>query len=209
MTFRASMPTSTMTTAVVSVPRPGIRRPSSRSYTGVVAPSTTSKIQISAATLMNSGTVTKNPAMKLRRNQPISRHHEPNGCRAGEREAVRGKHVERVVAEIADEEPDRRVADDRRRDDADREEHGEIAAEAGFQHLRRFAGGRAENRRNREQEDEPGRVGAPQTDHQCRDDRRTRSRYAGNERERLRAADPERLRQRQRSLRPIVPADPL
>ena len=56
-------------TAVVRMPSPGIRRPSSRSYIGVVKPSTTPNIHTNAATVMNSGTVTKKPVMKLRRSQ--------------------------------------------------------------------------------------------------------------------------------------------
>ena len=54
-----------------------MRRPSSRSYSGVVRPSTMPKIQTNAATLMNSGTVTKNPAMKLRRSHCIVVHTHP------------------------------------------------------------------------------------------------------------------------------------
>src|SRR5436309_6811617 len=72
MTFLASAPTSTSAAAVDAVPSPGIRRPSSRSYKGVVRPSTTLKIQMKAATLMNRGTVTKKPAMKLRRSHCIT-----------------------------------------------------------------------------------------------------------------------------------------
>src|SRR6266851_2758470 len=71
MTFLAKAPTSTMTAAVVSVPRPGMRRPIKRSYSGVVRPSTTSKILMNAYTLISSGTITKNPAMKLRRSHCI------------------------------------------------------------------------------------------------------------------------------------------
>ena len=47
--------------AVINTPSPGTARPSSRTDTGSVTPSTTWKIHTSAATLMISGTVTKKP----------------------------------------------------------------------------------------------------------------------------------------------------
>src|SRR6516225_1901878 len=99
MTFLANAPTSTIAAAVDRVPSPGIRRPRIRSYIGVVAPSTTPKIQMNAAALMKSGTVTKNPAMKLRRSQPIHPHHDGGG----QRQPVPCEQVERMIHEVPDE----------------------------------------------------------------------------------------------------------
>src|SRR3954464_5638508 len=115
ITLRATAPTSTITIAVVSVPRPGIRRPSSRSYSGVVAPSTTLKSQISAATLMNSGTVTKKPATKLRRSQCIGRDEQHDA----EHDAVPGKRREAVAADVFEEWPHYQRGGDERHHEAD------------------------------------------------------------------------------------------
>src|SRR4029450_11794143 len=100
------------------MPRPGMRRPSRRSYSGVVRPSTMPKIQMIAATLMNSGTVTKKPATKLRRSHWISFNARPEPVDGGEyagsnqphrghgrqRQAIPCEHVERARCEKAHEE---------------------------------------------------------------------------------------------------------
>src|SRR5206468_2490408 len=77
------------------------RRPSRRSYSGVVRPSTTLKIQMNAATLMKSGTSTKKPAMKLRRSQymlkpgkPASSPHHPRNQRHADDNAIPRKQGE-------------------------------------------------------------------------------------------------------------------
>src|SRR4051812_14807984 len=95
-------------TAVVTVPSPGMRRPSSRSYSGVVRSSTMLKIQMMAATLIKSGTATKKPATKLRRSQPITYDRalgapQPDRDDGGKREAVPREPRERMTAQIADE----------------------------------------------------------------------------------------------------------
>ena len=89
---------------------------------------------MNAATLMNSGTVTKKPAMKLRRSHCIGmtvtgggavrprRVAQPDDRHGREREAIAGEDVERMRRQIAEEEPDRHVADDGRGDHADDEE---------------------------------------------------------------------------------------
>ena len=73
MTLVATAPTMSTTSAVMTIPSPGTSRFSSRVEIGAVKLSMIPKIQTSAATLMTSGTVTKNPAMKLRRSQCITR----------------------------------------------------------------------------------------------------------------------------------------
>ena len=60
-----------MMATVISTPSPGTARPSTRTEIGSLIPSTTWKIHTSAATLMISGTVTKNPVMKLRRSHDM------------------------------------------------------------------------------------------------------------------------------------------
>src|SRR2546423_1040081 len=118
MTLRAKMPTSTMTTPVDSVPSPGIRRPSSWSYSGAVRPSTPLKIQISAPTLMSRGTVTKRPGVKLRRSHGMGPHHHGRG----QRQPVPPEGGQRMIAQVPDEVLHRRVPDDRRRYDPDHDQ---------------------------------------------------------------------------------------
>ena len=67
--FVAATPTSSTSNAVIAMPSPGTARPAHCETSGSVMPSMTRKIQTSAATLMMSGTVTKNPVMKRRRSQ--------------------------------------------------------------------------------------------------------------------------------------------
>src|SRR5687768_2447683 len=99
MTFVAIAPTSRIATAVVITPRPGTRRPSHRSYSGDVTPSTMPKIQMKAATVMNSGTVTKKPAMKLRRSHCI----KPDHHAGREHQPVAREDIKRVAREKPDE----------------------------------------------------------------------------------------------------------
>src|SRR5436190_2077775 len=134
MTFLASAPTSTSAAAVDAVPSPGIRRPSSRSYIGVVRPSTTFKIQMKAATLMNSGTVTKNPATKLRRSHWITRL-RPAGRYRGEQrdpeeDALPRKRREPGSLDEMQERPDDERRRDGRHDDAAGDERDGDDAEA-------------------------------------------------------------------------------
>jgi hypothetical protein len=49
------------------MPSPGTSRPTHAAYEGPTKPSIRRKIQTNVATLITSGTVTKKPAMKLRR----------------------------------------------------------------------------------------------------------------------------------------------
>src|SRR5262245_18568118 len=138
MTFRAKAPTSTRTTTVDAIPRPGTRRPRTRSYSGVVVLSTTLKIQMIAATLMNSGTVTKKPVMKLRRSQCIngasartvtivetrSRRLHPAGGDGGqnrraEHDAIPGERREAGAAHEREERPDHEQRRDERHHQAD------------------------------------------------------------------------------------------
>ena len=58
-----------------------------------------------------------------------------------------------------------------------------VSPSPALQQLGRLAAGGAENRRNREQEDEPRRLGAAQTDEQRDGDRGARPRDAGHERQ--------------------------
>src|ERR1700722_16615058 len=123
---------------------------------------------MNAATLMNSGTGTKKPAMKLRRNQRMehsSRPQEPDRDRRRERDPVPGERVERVVSQIPDEVLHGRVADDGGGRDADQKQRRRTA-QAGLQQPGRFAGGRAENGWNGQQKDEPRAVGASQAEEQ-------------------------------------------
>src|SRR5690242_12714159 len=171
MTFVAKAPTRSTAAAVLAMPRPGTRRPSKRSYIGVVRPSTTPKIQISAATLMKSGTVTKKPAMKLRRshcieNSPtlkgratrragLSGPPQPDHRRRRQRETIPGKRIERMLRQVADEVFHRRVPDHRRTDDPDEEQGSFTGGRRNRLHrLRRLVDGRTENRGNGQEEDE-------------------------------------------------------
>ncbi len=67
MTLVAKRPTRNTAATVVARPRPGISLPVRFVKNGPANPSITPKIQTRAATLMTSGTVMKNPAMKLLR----------------------------------------------------------------------------------------------------------------------------------------------
>ena len=49
------------------IPSPGTSRPSHSAYHGPTKPSISRKIQMNAATLITSGTVTKKPAIRRRR----------------------------------------------------------------------------------------------------------------------------------------------
>src|SRR5262249_41262263 len=94
-----------------------MRRPSSRSYSGVVAPSTTLNTHTSAATLMNSGTVTKKPATKLRRSHCIDVREE----RDAQRDAVPRERAEAVAPHVAEERPHHRGRRRERHDEAHRD----------------------------------------------------------------------------------------
>ncbi len=66
MTLVATAPTASTNSSVIRMPTPGAARPTSRVASGAVKSSMIPKIHTSAAMLMTSGTVTKNPAMKRR-----------------------------------------------------------------------------------------------------------------------------------------------
>ena len=100
-----------------------MRRPSSRSYSGVVRPSTTPKIQMNAATLMNSGTVTKKPATKLRRSHCMAGYIQPAATAASsadaQRDAIPGERREARSPDVVQERPDDQRRRDERHDEAD------------------------------------------------------------------------------------------
>ena len=64
-------PTPSTSVAITRTPTPGTARPKTRVAAGVANSSTKRNAQTSAATLTMSGTVTKKPVMKLRRNHCI------------------------------------------------------------------------------------------------------------------------------------------
>src|SRR5919112_2298814 len=125
--FVAPTPTSRTSNAVTARPRPGTARPTHCDTSGSVTPSITPKIETSAATLMMSGTVTKNPVMKRRRSQETMTRsaacrHEPHRNGHGQRDAVPREHGERVRGQVAQEILDGDVPDDRRHGDAEQEQ---------------------------------------------------------------------------------------
>src|SRR5262245_21074628 len=98
MTLVATLPTRSTTNAVKRIPSPGMSRCNQTAKNGRTNPSMTLKIQINAVTLITSGTVTKNPVMKLRRrvlNKPDRQRRERN--------AVVREHVEAVPCEESQE----------------------------------------------------------------------------------------------------------
>src|SRR5207302_508306 len=127
-----------------------------RSYSGVVRPSTTLKIQMSAATLTNSGTVTKKPAMKLRRSHCIgldlaARNHREQ--RQSQDDAVPGEGAESTMANDVEE----RLHDHRRREKRHDEAERDLRRARGADVVPHFEeimrkGGR--HRRHREEEGE-------------------------------------------------------
>src|SRR5215207_2572803 len=159
MTLRAIAPTSTITTAVVAGPRPVIRRPSSRSYSGEVHPSTRPKIQTIAATLMNSGTTTKNPAMKLRRSQCIALHPSSGECREqddAERDPIPGEPREAGAAHEPQERSDHERRGDERHHEADRDLDRALGTEVTAR-IEQIVQEGGRHRRHREKERELGR----------------------------------------------------
>ncbi len=118
----------------------------------------------------------------------------PGQDRRRERQAIPGEGRERVPADVPDEEPDREIADDRRRHHPGREQRpfargGSPASRTASPSLTaapRIAGMPSRNT-NR------AAVVPPQTERHGRRDRRARARDAGHEGRRLRAADHDRV----------------
>src|SRR5437868_4193083 len=118
---------------------------------------------MSAATLMNSGTVTKKPATKLRRSQPICRtatlKGSPYTCRASlsgspvhrreqrgaDHDPVPREGAEAVVADVVQ----KRTNDERRRDEREDEPDGDLLGARPAQLVARLEQVVRERRRHR------------------------------------------------------------
>src|SRR5438445_11481977 len=112
----------------------------------LVAPSRSPRIQMIAATLTNSGTVTKKPAMKLRRSHCIE-----NGN--AERDAVPGEWRESGSPDDGQE----RFDDERRRKEGHHESDGNLGSARGAKvitHLEQIVRERGRHRRHRQEERE-------------------------------------------------------
>src|SRR5688500_4911884 len=117
-----------MIVMVNSTPSPGTARPSTRPDNGSVTEPTTRKTHTIAATLMIIGTVTKIPAINLRRSHvmqwrsvklraPVNRQRstresprpgprqQPDGRDGGQREAIVSEDRQRMVGDIPQKEP--------------------------------------------------------------------------------------------------------